>query len=360
MKKPNKFNPKKTPRYLPGCIPQQASDDDLRRYNQHLYRIFSAKAVVDACPPRMNPFCYLNSRKLHQDATRLREIDTDNKKLLKKISIINRTGGRVDSYNPDAYRRIDKWPAYNRKMKSVEVENRKIYTSLQTVQQHYDNERLRAEWRETLKTIKHSCRYPLVILAKASLDETLKKELSISYLLGDYFVGPRTRCFLEFSVLGGKRLGKIVIEVYEDRLPVTAKNFVELCKGDTLSYKNNLVHRITKGQYMEMGDIIYNNGRGGRSVYGDSFPQEGHRLRHTKAGVVSMKRVGRQLNHSQFCITFCKMERLDFKNVVFGYVVEGNDVLVVINNYGRKIGKPLERIFVSDCGVCSNTNSIEK
>lgn len=63
-----------------------------------------------------------------------------------------------------------------------------------------------------------------------------------------------------------------------------------------------------------------------------------------------MKRIGWAENNSQFCITFKKMERLDHKNVVFGNVIKGNDVLMNIQYYGRKIGKPLEDIIISDCG----------
>lgn len=67
-----------------------------------------------------------------------------------------------------------------------------------------------------------------------------------------------------------------------------------------------------------------------------------------------MKRVGWAENNSQFCITFKKMEQWDRKNVVFGNVIKGNDVLMDIQFYGRKIGKPLENIVISDCGECKN------
>lgn len=45
------------------------------------------------------------------------------------------------------------------------------------------------------------------------------------------------------------------------------------------------------------------------------------------------------------------MEELDHKNVVFGKVVKGNDVLFKIQDYGRKIGKPYATIIISDCGM---------
>lgn len=53
--------------------------------------MFNATTKTDDLPPKMNPFNYVNQRKLSTDATRLREIDRGNKNLLKSINLINRT-----------------------------------------------------------------------------------------------------------------------------------------------------------------------------------------------------------------------------------------------------------------------------
>lgn len=95
---------------------------------------------------------------------------------------------------------------------------------------------------------------------------------------------PCFSCFLDFSTKNGKFLGRIIIELYFDHVPVSVQNFLELCKGDELSYRNNLVHRIILGEYMEMGDITHGTGRGGYSIYGKTFAEENHKLKHTKAG----------------------------------------------------------------------------
>lgn len=92
-------------------------------------------------------------------------------------------------------------------------------------------------------------------------------------------------CFLDFSLENGKQLGRIVVELYFDHVPVTVQNFLEICRGEgELTYKNSPVHRIILGEYMEMGDITHGTGRGGFSIYGQSFPEENHRLKHTKPG----------------------------------------------------------------------------
>ncbi|KAL1500893.1 hypothetical protein ABEB36_006313 [Hypothenemus hampei] len=345
-----KFHLAKIPRYLPGQVSNGSLRCDLAYFNQHRYRIFTVKPCVDDQPPKLNPNIYLNRKKLIEDAYRLKQIDKDNKLLLKKINFINRVGGHVDSYNPLACKRSNKWTAYNREMKRLEMKNRELFHNIQNPPSVYDNKKLEKEWKVNVDKMQCISRFPFVIVHKSTMDQSLKEAQSISYLLRCKRSELRPHCFLDFSIQDGKYLGRIIIELYFDHVPVTVQNFLELCKGDHLSYRNNLVHRIVLGEYMEMGDITHCNGRGGFSIYGKSFAEESHKLRHTKAGVLSMKRIGWAENNSQFCITFKRMEQLDHKNVVFGNVIQGNDFLINLQYYGRKIGKPLEKIIISDCG----------
>lgn len=96
------------------------------------------------------------------------------------------------------------------------------------------------------------------------------------------------RCFLEFQEKQGRPVGRIVIELYYDHVPVTVQNFLEICNGDNLTYKNCLVHRIVKGKFLETGDITKGTGRGGFSIYGENFHEENHMLKHTRAGIVNI------------------------------------------------------------------------
>lgn len=93
MKHRNKnFRPAKIPRYLPGEVSNVLLQYDLAKFNKHRFRLFTIKAAVDSSSPKMNPHNYLNSKKMLEDATRLRRIDLENKELLKKINMINRLG----------------------------------------------------------------------------------------------------------------------------------------------------------------------------------------------------------------------------------------------------------------------------
>lgn len=90
---------------------------------------------------------------------------------------------------------------------------------------------------------------------------------------------------MEFQVKGGEYLGKLVFDIYHDHVPVTARNFMDLCTANSgLSYKNCSVYRIVKNKYLETGDITKGTGTGGISIYGKSFDEEKHTLQHTKTG----------------------------------------------------------------------------
>ena len=80
-------------------------------------------------------------------------------------------------------------------------------------------------------------------------------------------------------------------------MPITVRNFVELCNGDhgtshltrkPLKYDNTPFHEVFKDIYAVGGDITLGNGRGGESIYGPTFNDENFMLTHSVPFLLTM------------------------------------------------------------------------
>ena len=118
-------------------------------------------------------------------------------------------------------------------------------------------------------------------------------------------------------------------------------------------------HKIIKNSMIIGGDFTKNNGKGGRSIYGEKFDDENFTIKHDKIGILSMINNGPNTNNSQFCILLKPSQELDNKNVAFGHITKGLDVLnklhLIPTDYTNK---PASKCFIKDCGILQN-NSVK-
>ena len=137
--------------------------------------------------------------------------------------------------------------------------------------------------------------------------------------------------------------GDILLELYQEDVPLAVSNFVSLSEGTNTSVTDSLkgkkyydgltFHRVLKDFMIQGGDPLA-NGRGGPGyVFEDEFPRDSlgkFKYKHDAAGVLSMANSGPGKNGSQFFITHKETPWLDGIHSVFGRVEKGQDIVNTI------------------------------
>jgi peptidyl-prolyl cis-trans isomerase A (cyclophilin A) len=151
--------------------------------------------------------------------------------------------------------------------------------------------------------------------------------------------------------------GNFTIRLFDQEAPRTVENFVGLAEGTKQwsdprtnqkvqqpYYNGTIFHRVIDGFMIQGGDPL-GQGIGGP---GYNFADEFHpKLRHNKAGILSMANRGPNTNGGQFFITLAPTPHLDDRHAVFGEVVDGMDVISKIGK--TKIGdrdRPVKDVVI--------------
>lgn len=174
--------------------------------------------------------------------------------------------------------------------------------------------------------------------------------------------------------------GDIKILLFPDAAPKAVENFV---KHSENGYYNGIIfHRVIPDFMIQGGDPT-GTGRGGESIWGDSFEDEFSVDYHNIRGALSMANAGPGTNGSQFFIVqasevddglISQMEQLsdrgfpaesvedykalggtpwlDFKHTVFGQVIDGMDTVDSIAKTERdRSDKPLKDVVILSVNI---------
>ena len=166
--------------------------------------------------------------------------------------------------------------------------------------------------------------------------------------------------------------GTIVIRLFVDKAPETAKNFIELAKGERpfkdsegrwvqRPFYNALTfHRIEDGALkLIQGGCPTGDGTGGPGYRFDDELDDA--LTFAKAGVVAMANSGRDTNGSQIFITCAPAVGLNNRFTIFGEVVQGLDVVATISKMpARPSGPGRSAIHMAEKPVVMKSVTIDE
>lgn len=135
-------------------------------------------------------------------------------------------------------------------------------------------------------------------------------------------------------------MGTFEIELFEDKVPKTTKNFIDLTEKGF--YDGLIFHRVIDGFMIQGGDPNGNGTGGPGYKIDDEFHKD---LRHEDEGILSMANAGPNTGGSQFFITLAPTPWLDGHHAVFGKVVKGMEVVREIGHTEVNFrDKPIEDV----------------
>uniref|UniRef100_G1T2F2 Peptidyl-prolyl cis-trans isomerase n=1 Tax=Oryctolagus cuniculus TaxID=9986 RepID=G1T2F2_RABIT len=165
--------------------------------------------------------------------------------------------------------------------------------------------------------------------------------------------GPKVTVKVYFDLrIGDEDVGRVVFGLFGKTVPKTVDNFVALATGEKgFGYKNSKFHRVIKDFMIQGGDFTRGDGTGGKSIYGERFPDENFKLKHYGPGWVSMANAGKRHqrlpvlhHHSQDGLAGRQARRV-------WQVLEGMEVVRKVESTKTDSrDKPLKDVVIADCG----------
>lgn len=166
---------------------------------------------------------------------------------------------------------------------------------------------------------------------------------------------------LEVEINGEVQENRIEIGLFGDDRPQSVENFKQICLGtakdeygDQLSYSGSLFHRIIPGFIVQGGDALTKNGKNNAHIYSSPWKDEGNFNILHEVGCVGLANAGKDSSGSQFFILTSPSSFLDGKQIVFGRVLKGMEVVNNLESLGSNNGVPTSSAYIRSCQLLDN------
>jgi peptidyl-prolyl cis-trans isomerase A (cyclophilin A) len=142
--------------------------------------------------------------------------------------------------------------------------------------------------------------------------------------------------------------GTFEIELFEDKTPVTTKNFIDLAEKGF--YNGVIFHRVIDGFMIQGGDPDGTGMGGPGYTIEDEFRKD---LTFDGEGILAMANTGMpHTGGSQFFVTLAKTPWLNGKHTIFGKVIKGMDVVRTIGHSEVDFqDRPLETVTMKSVTI---------
>ncbi|XP_034825458.1 uncharacterized protein [Maniola hyperantus] len=269
----------------------------------HRKELQMVKHIVDDHPPRLIPELYLKPRRLDYYARQLEDNMNVNKELLKRINLIQRTGGFVDCWlRPEPTDTYNKLLCKQRQRVLNEIRRQNVYFYFRLLKARSEQpltKELEESWKDTKHKLILGASLPFILFKTEKIDRDIKDPA--------------------FDKPPSVHRTKIVPNLF--------------CRG---------------------GDVCKDNGFGTyNKMDGPKEPMapESFKLKHSVPGVLSMVVSCDNEVYGQFNIIFKPLPQFDGKHVVFGRIIAGpTQTLERISALGLPLGTTTADCIVRYCG----------
>jgi len=140
--------------------------------------------------------------------------------------------------------------------------------------------------------------------------------------------------------------GKIELELWADRAPVTVNNFVTLAQDGF--YDGLTFHRVVPGFVVQGGDPKGDGTGGPGYQFDDEISKD---MVFDREGLLAMANSGPDTNGSQVFITLGSAEHLNGKHTIFGEVLDGIKIAKKIAEQPLDGEVPDPKVYIEDITI---------